>query len=372
MKGWAAPELRDVLKRALALCDQVGTPAQRAQVLYGLQSLYVVESRLEKVQSTYEEMCQLFLQTQGVLPQFAGFLHTGTRMHMGCLSRARQGFETILADHNHEQSNDLQTSQGVNLLAHGYAWYAHDLWLLGFPETALQYALEGVRVASESAQPFNQALTATYLATLQEFRSDTAEFHAKAEEALALSQESRAPYYQAWSRILVAFAAASDHPTVAHLTRFEEAIHAFTGTGARLRMPYYLSLLARAYHQAGEEEKALKVIDQALREALNNQERCWDAELYRLRGVFLLSLGKNSTDNLAFAEMALLHSLEIARKQQALIYELRAAIRLARLWEMKNRSHEGRELLLPILKRFTETQDSQEIQSARSLLGIPL
>jgi DNA-binding SARP family transcriptional activator len=372
MKGWAAPELRDVLNRALVLCDKVGTPAQRAQVLYGLQSLYVVESRLERVQPTYEEMCQLFLQAQNTLPQFAGFLHTGTRMHMGWLLEARKGFETILADHNNEQSDDLQTSQGVNLLAHGYAWYAHDLWLLGFPETALQYALEGVRIASESAQPFNQALTVTYLATLLEFRSDTADFHAKAEEALAQSQESRAPYYQAWAQILVEFADASDHPTVNHLTRLEEAIHAFTETGARIRMPYYLSLLARAYHKAEADEKALDVIEQALGEALNNQERCWDAELYRLRGEFLLSLGKNSTESLAFAEMAFLHSLEIARKQQALIYELRAAISLARLWDMEYQSPEREQLLLPILNRFTEAQDSPEVQSARSLLGIPL
>ena len=66
-------------------------------------------------------------------------------------------------------------------------------------------------------------------------------------------------------------------------------------------------------------------------EALNNQERCWDAELHRLRGEFLLSQGANMTDaaELAdaagFAEAAFLRSLEIARHRQALT--LRAARR---------------------------------------------
>ena len=126
-KGWTAPELGQVLNRALVLCDQVGTPAQRAQVLYGLQSLYVVEGRLEKVQNTYDEMRQLFLQTQGSLPQFAGLMYTGARLHMGRFLEARNAFEKIIASHNDEQIKDLQASQGVNYLAHGHAWNAHAL-----------------------------------------------------------------------------------------------------------------------------------------------------------------------------------------------------------------------------------------------------
>ena len=188
-KGWTAPELSQVLNRALVLCDQVGTPAQRAQVFYGLQSLYVVEGRLDKVQYSYTEMRQLFLQTQGNLPQFAGLMYTGARLHMGHLLEARDAFDEILASQNDDQVKDLQASQGVNYVAHGYVWKAHGLWLLGFPETALQSALEGVQIAGKNAQPFSQALTVTYLAMLQELRSDEASFHLKAEEALTLSQE---------------------------------------------------------------------------------------------------------------------------------------------------------------------------------------
>jgi predicted ATPase len=168
----------------------------------------------------------------------------------------------------------------------------------------------------------------------------------------------------------VEFANACDHPFANHRTRLEEAIHTFMATGARLRLPYYLSLLARAYHQAREDEKALKVIEQALNEALNNQERCWDSELYRLRGEFLLSQGGHLTESTDFAEAAFQRSREIARKQQALTFEIRATISLARLWNSGNRSQEASQLLTPILSRLTEGQDSLEAQSARSLLKI--
>jgi predicted ATPase/DNA-binding SARP family transcriptional activator len=370
IKGWTAPELRQVLSRALVLCDQVGTPAQRAQVLYGLQSQYVVEGRLEKVQYSYNEMRELFLQTQGSLPQFAGLMYTGAQLHMGRLMEAREAFEEIIVSHTDEQVKDLQASQGVNYLAHGYAWNAHVLWLLGFPETALRYGLEGVRIAGQYAQPFNQALTVTYLALLQELRADSAAFHTQAEAALTLSQESRAPYYQYWAQILVQFADTCDHPFANHLNRLEDAIHTFTATGARLRLPYYLSLLARAYHQAGKNEKALTVIEQAMSEALNNQERCWDADLHRLRGEFLLFQGENEAEAAAIAEAAFLRSMEIARTQHALAFELRAAVSLARLWYERLRPLEGKQLLTPILNRYTEGSDSQDIQSARSLIGM--
>jgi predicted ATPase len=49
-KGWTAPELESILDRALALCDTVGDDAQRAQTLNGLQSVYIVQAKLEKVQ----------------------------------------------------------------------------------------------------------------------------------------------------------------------------------------------------------------------------------------------------------------------------------------------------------------------------------
>ncbi|HZX42068.1 MAG TPA: hypothetical protein VFE93_09535, partial [Myxococcaceae bacterium] len=55
-KGWAAPELATVLDRALALCDKVGTGAQRAQILYGMQSLYLVAGRLERCALVTDEM----------------------------------------------------------------------------------------------------------------------------------------------------------------------------------------------------------------------------------------------------------------------------------------------------------------------------
>jgi DNA-binding SARP family transcriptional activator len=365
LKGWTASELGEALSRALILCDKVGTPAQRAQVLYGLQSQYVVEAKLEKVQYLYDEMHRLFLQTQGDTPQFAGMMFAGARLHMGQLSESRRAFEGIIATHNPEQIQDLQASQGVNYLAHSNAWYSHGLWLLGFPDSALRCAQDGVRIAGEYAQPFNQALTLTYLAMLQELRADTDTFCAQAEEALALSEEVQATYYRLWAHILVRFAYVDDQPSPQRLADLEDAIQSFKSTGARLRLPYYLSLLARGWLRAGAPDKALTVIENAMSHALNHNERCWDAELHRLRGEILWVQGADLSD----VEAAFLRSLEIARTQQALAFELRSATSLARFWISQKRQSEGNKILHPLLDRYTEGLNTPDYQSAQILVS---
>src|SRR5947209_8110697 len=73
-KGWTAPELERVLDRALALCDTLGDDAQRAQTLYGLQSVYVVQARLEKVQVVSDELHTLYQRSPGTVPPFAGMM----------------------------------------------------------------------------------------------------------------------------------------------------------------------------------------------------------------------------------------------------------------------------------------------------------
>ena len=363
--GWTAPEVEQGLSRSLVLCDKVGNAAQRAQTLYGLQSLYVVQARLEKVHYTYDEMRQLFMQTQGSTPPFAGLMYTGAQLHMGRLVEASETFEKIVATRDPQRVRDLQESQGVNYLAHGHAWNSHALWCLGYPQRALESGREAVQIAREFAQPFNQALTITYLAMLQEMCADAATFQAQAEEAIALTREYQAPYYYAWANILAHFARAGSQPDAGSIARLRDVINVFSETGARLRLPYYLSLLARTCGKAGHFDEGLAVIEQALAESLQNNERWWDAELHRLRGELMLARGADSSD----VEGAFRRAIGIAQSQRAKSLELRASTSLARLWRGQGCAVEARQLLAPVFTWFTQGQDTPDLRDAQALLA---
>ncbi len=364
-KGWTSPEVESMLARALVLCDTVGNDTQRVQVCYGLQSMYIVQAKLERVQLVTDELAQLYQRMQGGSPPLvAEMMLTGSRLHLGWITDASAEFEQMIATTDPMQQQRIVEEQGWNCAVQARAWHAHALWLLGYPQAALRRGLDAVQLARDLAQPFNQAIAAAYLALLQECCADEATARAQAERALALTTEYKAPYYRAWSSILVSYALAREQPSAPAIARLRESIAEFKATGARIRLPYYQGLLARVCGRAGQIEEGLAAIDEGMAEARAHNERWWDAELQRLRGE-LLAGGADTHQ----AEAAFLRAIETARTQQARMLELRATTSLARLWHAQRRSADARNLLAEQYNWFTEGFDTPDLQAAQALLA---
>jgi predicted ATPase len=68
------------------------------------------------------------------------------------------------------------------------------------------------------------------------------------------------------------------------------------------------------------------------------------------------------------AEACFLKALEVARHQEAKLWELRAATSLARLWQQQRKCHEARNTLSEIYHWFTEGFDIKDLQEAKVLL----
>jgi len=364
--GWAAPELGKVLDRALALCDRVGTGAQRAQILYGMQAFYIVAGRLEKSALITEEMVRVFRETQGSeAPRSAFAMRAGARLQMGHFQEACDDFDGLFREADPSQLKRLEESQGLNYEVIGRAWQSHALWCLGRPDTAFEGATQALRLGRQLGQPFTQAIAATYLALLQQLRADPVTFRGQAEEALELSTEFKATYYRAWAAILVAYAETLDNPDASGVARLQRAIGSFKETGARIRLPYYLALLADAHLRADTADAGLDVVEEALSRGRETNERWWDAELHRLRAELLLACGAE----VAEAEAALRRALEIARGQQAKSLELRAARTLAGLWKGSGRTAEARDLLAAAYSSFAEGFETPDLKVARAVLS---
>ena len=68
------------------------------------------------------------------------------------------------------------------------------------------------------------------------------------------------------------------------------------------------------------------------------------------------------------AEQLYRKALSIAREQGAKLWELRAAVALARLWRDQGRRREARDLLAPVYGWFTEGFDTPDLKEAKALL----
>jgi predicted ATPase len=124
-----------------------------------------------------------------------------------------------------------------------------------------------------------------------------------------------------------------------------------------------LGHLAQAQGKTGHPEEGLTSLDQALTLVEETGERHWEAELHRLRGQLLLMQGAQ-----AEAEAAFHKAIEVARRQQAKSWELRATISLCRLWQQQGRVDEARQTLAEIYGWFTEGFDTPDLREARRLL----
>ena len=97
-----------------------------------------------------------------------------------------------------------------------------------------------------------------------------------------------------------------------------------------------------------------------------HEERWWEAENCRLRGVLLLRQPGTSQGEV---ETCFQQALAVARAQQAKSLELRAAMSLARLWQQQGKRAEARALLAPIYGWFTEGFDTADLQEAQGVAG---
>jgi predicted ATPase len=71
---------------------------------------------------------------------------------------------------------------------------------------------------------------------------------------------------------------------------------------------------------------------------------------------------------MAMTEACFVRALDIAHRQQAKSYELRAAMSLGRLWQHQGKRAAAYDLLAPTYGWFTEGFDTADLQEARALL----
>jgi predicted ATPase len=144
-----------------------------------------------------------------------------------------------------------------------------------------------------------------------------------------------------------------------------QGIDAYRATGATLLRAHFAILLAEALTQDGRWEEALGLLGDQIAAVEETGELWCAAELHRRRGQLLL---KGTVPDFAGAEAEFLQAIDIARGQSAKLWELRAAVNLARLWHDQGRNTDARHLLSPIYAWFTEGFDSADLKGAKLLL----
>jgi tetratricopeptide (TPR) repeat protein len=150
--------------------------------------------------------------------------------------------------------------------------------------------------------------------------------------------------------------------------------------GAELFCTYWLAILAKSCFKVGKTEKAISIIAEALETSKNNSELYYQAELYRLKGEFLLQKAEGGRRKpklnhasptfpaIKEVESCFRQAIEVAHQQNAKSLELRGVMSMCRLLQKRGRKQEAQQMLAKIYGCFTEGFDTEDLKGAKALL----
>jgi predicted ATPase len=300
-----------------------------------------------------------------VLSVVAHYALGATWFWLGALPAARLHLEEAIAHYRPDQRGNLVFRMGQDPGVACRAFAALTLWLLGDPDQALAHIHDALALAHELSHPYSLAFARWGAAWVSQFRRDVPAVHEQAEAAVALSTEQGFPFWAAAGTILRGWALAMQGQDEVGMAQVRQGIAAYRATGAALLVPYYCTLLAGVFAHLGHPEDGLQALAEAHALIEQQEERWWEAEVCRLRGVLLL---RQPGASQAEAEAWLQWALDVARRQEAKSLELRAAMSLARLWQRQGKREEACDLLALVYDWFTEGFDTADLQEAKQLL----
>jgi predicted ATPase/class 3 adenylate cyclase len=365
-KGLAAPEVEHAYTQAQALCQQVGETPELVQVLLGLWRFYLVRGQPHIGRELGERLLRLAQRANDpALAVIAHYTLGATWFYLGALPSARQHLEEGIALYTPDQHRSpvFRIGQDPGVACRAYA--AMTLWLLGYPEQALARLHEALELAHALSHPYSLAFAQCWAAMVSQYRRDMPAVHEHTEAMVVLAAEQGFTQWAALGTGFRGWALALQGQGEDGMAHLRQGITAFQATGAEMFVPYFCTLLAEVCAHLDHTTDGLQALAEAHTLVEQHDERFWEAEIYRLRGVLLLQQPVMQQEE---AEACFQQALVVACRQQAKSLELRAAMSLCRLWQCQGKRDAARELLAPLYGWFTEGFDTADLQEAKTLL----
>ena len=285
----------------------------------------------------------------------------------GELTESREHADRALALYDPRSAQRWIQLTGYDMRTFVEVYACQLIWMLGYPDRAMQVADESNAHARADGHAFGLVWALTFSAYVFAYRREPERFLERVREADRLAREQGLAFiYEVSVPQATGIAELQNgrpHEAVPLLRR---GIESWTRVGGHVRIPYVKSALAEAVAREGDLDAALGLIDECLEQIARPawQERLWLAEVLRLKGWILMRQGRN-----AEAEAQLRESIECARQQRARSWELRSSTMLAAFMARDGRRAEARELLAPVYAWFTEGFETADLMEARALLA---
>ena len=376
-RGFEDPKLEELYTRAGALCLQQDNEAQLFRVLRSISAFFIARARPRRSLELVQKLLEIAQQAEDTELLLEACYAVGlTHFTLGELAAARMHLEKGIALTAGRQARppvgDSSEDPGIacRALAALVAWH------LGSVDEAVRMSDDALTAARQLNHAGTLAAALSFAAWLHQLRRDRPRVKRLAEETVAISQEGGFLLWSTYGQLLLGWACLDAGARGAEVPdeNTEESylglsLDVYRDAGVLFAQTYLLSLLAEAFTQRGDIDRALRHLLEALTAVEGSGERFWQAELLRLCGTMVLeSTGDDSQERRREAEGYFERALDVARQQGCRSLELRAAASLARLWAERGMARQAAQMVETLYLSFDQGLDSADLMETRQWL----
>jgi class 3 adenylate cyclase/tetratricopeptide (TPR) repeat protein len=365
-RGFGAAETAEAFAKALesAVGDK-GAP-ERLAADYGLWAGNFVRGELSAMRAHAET----FLGDVEARPDSpeAGVAHRAagiTHLFAGEYREAREHLEQALALFRPER-DDLAFRFGPDPGVLAMHYLALTLWPMGDIGRAVSLVGRAEARIADLTHVGTLAPGRMHAAMFDLMRGDRARVAPNAFELTRLAREFDLNLFRAFSVFLEGWATAARGAIGSGLDDMHRGVELLREQNVLWFDGLLKIALAETEARAGDPERAVATLDEALATCDRTGYRAFEVELHRTRGDILL---ERDPANTAPAQEAVLTAIAVAKQQGTRSFELRAALSFAKLYQSTGRPADAHAVLVPALEGFSPTPEMPEIAEAQALLS---
>jgi tetratricopeptide (TPR) repeat protein len=343
LRGHASLEARNCYEHAESLCHSLNRPRLLYVALIGQWRYSLMTDKLSATMQIAKRVYSLAQdQNDSALMMGAYRALAGTLFYLGDFESARQSalcaIQIWRSGGAQPVVEDLDAPAVVCL-----CYEALSKWHLGEITSCWATIAEAISLAKELNDMHTLAGSLHFAAYLAHNDRNPAETERLASDLIELSTRENFALWLAAGAMLRGWARSALGDPAEGISWIEDGIEGFRATGSKAE-PFLLALKAEALHLADRTSEALETIREAEVLVEISEERYWCPELYRLRGVFLATIGAEGTK----IEASFFEAIRTAKHQKSISLAARSEATYAEYRRQKASAPGVRGFRLPL------------------------
>ncbi|MFQ5400195.1 MAG: BTAD domain-containing putative transcriptional regulator [Anaerolineae bacterium] len=370
MKSYGTPERGQAYARAHELSLRLGDMPQIYQTLLMQWSYYLPRAEHKKAFSLAEQILNLAGQIEEPTHKAVAHIAMGiTQTYLGAFDLALVNLEQGVNEYDAGHRQPLNSLIGQDPKVSGLAYLSWVLLFLGFPDQADQRVQDTVALARTLNHPFSLGFALSVASSVVHLRSGRFDLALKfAEELLQLGEKMNFAFYHGLGMCTKGRVLTERGRMDEGIASMREGLAICKSVGTRVSQTQQLGNYALACKNAGLIQEGLQIIESAQALVEETGERHFEAELWERKGRLMLLAGDARWRE---AEACFVRAIQIARRQHAKSWELRAVLSLCRLRQGREgeKQAEAQRMLKEVYDWFTEGFETKDIIEVRRLLA---